>query len=186
MVIYQQEEGILLTREREIKEKYKEGLRLLDDGEYGKAVEHFQKMLQEEPGDPAVLNKLGVAYVYLKEMDKAQEKFKEAITVDNQFSPAYSNLGNIYQEKRDLQQAKAYYQKALTYDPEYGPARNNLGIIYKKEGNLGKAVQEFKKAQKAGSFSVNNSSKGSFLANKGCTIIFVLLFLIIILWVFFY
>lgn len=175
-----------LTQEKERSDKYKEGLQLLDGGEYGKAIEIFQDVLQDDPEDPAVLNKMGVAYVYQKKMAQAEEQFKRALAIDNQFAPAYSNLGNIYQEKGDLQRAKEHYNRALTYDPEYGPARNNLGIIYKKEGNLGKAVQEFKKAQKSGSFSLENSGKESFLSNKGCMIVFVLLFLVILVWVLFY
>lgn len=175
-----------MTEEREENKKYEEGLEKLNQGQYNKAIEIFSEVLEDDPEHIAAMNKMGVAFIYLKKTDQAEELFRRAIAIDNRFAAPYSNLGNISLERGELQQAKDYYNKALVFDPEYGPARNNLGIIYKKEGNLGKAVQEFKKAQKSGCFSMNQASGESLLQNKGCMIIFVLLFLIIIIWLIFY
>lgn len=168
------------------KDKYEEGLYHLNHGEYDEAVKLFQELLQEDAEDIAAMNKMGVAFIYQKKVEEAEKFFLQAIAIDNRFAAAYSNLGNIYLERGELGRAKELYQKALTYEPDYGPARNNLGIIYKREGNLGKAVQEFRKAQKSGSFVMGQSSKESFFLNKGCLIIFALLFMIVIIWVFLY
>ncbi len=69
--------------------------------EYGQAVAEYRIALQGNPKDALLLNKMGIAYQQLGDVNDAERSYKKAIKADKKFSSAINNLGTLeYQRKR--------------------------------------------------------------------------------------
>ncbi|GEM_PF-2532299 len=155
------EEG---QQDRSIQERFEECVDLLDRGRNSQALRQLLSIVEEQPGHVGALNKAGVAYAHLGEMEGARICFTRAIITNPRCVPALSNLGNIYFDRGDNQRAIALYKKALKYDPDYHVAHNNLAAAYKQTGQVSKQVTHFKKGQK-----LRFSSKGTRSATQTWT-----------------
>lgn len=127
---------------------YEEAVRLIDQGSNNQALRILLPLIEEEPDHSDALNKAGVAYARLEEMEGAEICFVRAVLSDPHNAAALSNLGNIYLDRGDNRRAIALYEKALKYEPDYHVAHNNLAAAYKRLGKIGKQVEHFKKSQK--------------------------------------
>ncbi len=133
---------------RSVHERFEEAVELLDTGQNSQALRELLSIVEEQPGHVGALNKAGVAYARLGEMEGAEICFTRAIIANPRCVPALSNLGNIYLDRDDNERAIALYKKALKYDPDYHVAHNNLAAAYKQAGQVSKQVEHFKKGQK--------------------------------------
>ncbi len=126
--------------------KIKEGEELLLQGKLDEALSYFKKLLEEDPQNPVILNKIGIVCVNKKALDDAEKYFYRAIELDPSYPEPYNNLGNIYYERKDYNKAIEFYKKAVNLNPKYAIAYRNMGAAYKRLGNLDQAVKFFKKA----------------------------------------
>ncbi|AZR74279.1 hypothetical protein BBF96_13230 [Anoxybacter fermentans] len=163
-------------------ELFEKGKSALEFGRLDEAEEYFTQILEEEPDDVAALNKMGVIYIYRKDKEKAREYFERCLELDPEYVPALSNMGNLELEAGNMNRAEMLYRQALRFDPQYGPAHNNLAHILKKTGRVSEAVSHMKKAQKAGTFSIDYNSSSTQKVNKGCLTIIILSIIVAILW----
>lgn len=163
-------------------ERFRKGKGALEVGRLDEAEEFFKEILEENPDEIEVLNKMGVLYIYRKEPDKAREYFDRCLNLDKTFAPALSNLGNLDLDSGNTNKAEMMYRQALKFDPKYGPAHNNLAFILKKSGRIAEAVKHMRKAQKAGTFSIDSKSKENQKTNKGCLTVIILAAIALILY----
>jgi len=140
---------------------FREGLEQLDRGKNVKALKNLLLVIEEDLENVVALNKAGVAYARLGEVEGAEKCFVRAIIANPQYVPALSNLGNIYMDRGDYDRAIALYKKALKYDPDYAVAHNNIAAAYKSVGNISKQVEHFKKSQKLRLRGEDESEPGS-------------------------
>lgn len=120
----------------------------LDKGDNWEALRLYLEVIEEEPDNAYAINKAGVAYARMGEMEHAERCFYDAVILDPKFPAALSNLGNIFFNKKENQIAIALYRKALKYDPDYSVAHNNIAAAYKRVGQIDKHVSHFKRSQK--------------------------------------
>lgn len=171
--------------EKECKDElFKKGKDALNLDNFDEAETCFQEILQEEPDDAEVLNKMGIIYIYRKEMKKAREYFEHALEVNPEHVSALCNLGNVELEEGDMNKAEMLYRQAIRLDPQYGTAHNNLAFILKKTGRISEAVGHMKKANKAGTVAFDMSTSRFQKVNSGCTTIIVLSTIALLLWYF--
>jgi Flp pilus assembly protein TadD len=64
------------------------------------AIEPIMKALDLDPANLNAYNNLGVAYIYLKNYDKAESALKKAIELNPDFTLAKNNLKWAEQERR--------------------------------------------------------------------------------------
>jgi len=107
---------------------------------YNKALDNLLYMNPQE----AHLN-LGVAYLSLKDYQKAKVHLEEAIRIVPTFVPAYNSLGKTYEGLRQYDKARNAYETALELNPEYVDAYLNLGKLLYKSGERQKAIESFDK-----------------------------------------
>ena len=129
-------------------DSFQDAVRLIDEGRNREALSILQTVIEKNPEHVEAINKAGVAYARLDEMESAEKCFLEALYIDHSFVPALSNLGNIYMQREDYNRAIALYQKALKYHPEYAVAHNNIAAAYKQVGKVDKQVHHYKRSQK--------------------------------------
>jgi tetratricopeptide (TPR) repeat protein len=74
-----------------------------------------------------ILNKLGIAYHQMLELDLAKKHYERAIKLNKQYSEAINNLGTIHYAKKSYRRAVGQYNKALKINPKSASIFSNLG-----------------------------------------------------------
>ncbi|MCK4259410.1 MAG: tetratricopeptide repeat protein [Halanaerobiales bacterium] len=163
-------------------ELYKKGKKALEMYNFDEAGEYFLQILEEEPNETTVLNKMGVVFVHRDDRERAREYFERCLELDPNFVASLSNMASLELEDGKMNEAEVLFRNALRFDPNYGPAHNNLAYILKKTGRVSEAVKHMKKAQKAGtaSFSYNPQKVKKF--SKGTLTLIILAIIALILW----
>ena len=107
---------------------------------YHKALDNI---LYQKPQD-ARLN-LGVAYLSLKEYQKAVVQLEAAIKLVPTFTAAYDSLGQAYEGLGQYDKARYNYEKASEINPQYASAYLHLGKLLYRSGERKKAIESFDK-----------------------------------------
>ena len=122
------------------------GISYYNDGDYDKAILHFNMVIASEPEPGEAYNNLGLAYNAKGENEKAIAEFNQAIQrMPNPATP-YSNRGGVYLSMGNHDQAIADFDKAIELDPKLGKAYYNRGVAYLDLGNYDKAIPDFDQA----------------------------------------
>ncbi len=93
---------------------------------YREAIEQYQ----EAPQTAAVLNKTGIAYHQLLQIDTAKKFYQRSIRLKPDYPDVVNNLGTVYYEKKSYRKAISQYRKALKLDPDSASIYSNLGTAY--------------------------------------------------------
>lgn len=97
---------------------------------YLDAIEAFR---EGSPKDPVLLNKIGIAYHQLMQLDKAQKSYEQALRLKPDYVEAINNLGTVYYAKKSNRRAISCYSRALKIAPEDSKSASiymNLGTAY--------------------------------------------------------
>lgn len=164
----------------EREELYKKGASALEYGKYEEAEACFTQILEEDPNNLETLSKMGVLNIYRGDKEKGREYFQQGLDIDKDHIPSLSNMASLELEMGNTNKAEMMFRRVLNLDPNYGPAHNNLAVILKKSGRLSEAVKHMKKAQRAGTFSVQRAGTGK--TNKGCLTVLIMLGIALVLW----
>ena len=114
--------------------------------EYASAVNTYAKILETEPKNPQLLNKVGVAFQQLGDLNRAERFYKKAIHADKNFSSAINNYGTVEYEKKHFGKAITLYKKALEYHTEPATLYSNLGYAYFGNKEYPQAMTTFAQA----------------------------------------
>lgn len=160
---------------------FEQGIRSFEMGEYDEAEKCFKAVIEIDPKQAEAWNKLGVTYVYQKNLPEAEECFKTAVFHNPKLAVAYSNLGNIYFEQERYEEAIAVYHRAIEADPEYGNAYHNLGVLYKQQGNIAEGIKYLKKGAKLNNRRPWKDAEPPKLANMRMLLWVIIAFLIFLI-----
>jgi tetratricopeptide (TPR) repeat protein len=112
---------------------------------YVNAAAEYEALLQNEPKDAPLMNKIGIAYQQLGNYKLSERYYKKAARADKKFLSAVNNLGTLeYQQKR-YGRAINYYKKALKGN-EASSIYSNLGYAYYANKQYPEAIATFTKA----------------------------------------
>ena len=114
--------------------------------EYGQAVGAYLAILVAEPNSATVLNKVGVAYQQLGDLDRAEKAYKRSMHADKKFASAANNCGTVEYEKKHYTRAITYYNKALDLHSDLPTVYSNLGYAYFEDKEYPQAMGSFQKA----------------------------------------
>ena len=119
-------------------------------GKVDLAIESYKKALSNllwTKPQLAQLN-LAIAYLSLKQYQKAVVHFQEAINLVPSYVDAHNGLGQAYEGLRMYGEARLAYEKALEYNPAYTRALLNLGKLLYRSGEKQKATEYFDRVVK--------------------------------------
>lgn len=160
--VFQSSEAPVIAQARH---SLSEGLSLLENKAYEKALAVFEKLVTE--GESAEV------YYNIGYIKTAQEKYNEALTafhkateLDRLFAKAYEAMGHIYQKLGRSKDAERFLQKAadiyldkentadaeeilnqiLKIRPDTINVYNSLGVLYRKKGEFKRALNSYMKA----------------------------------------
>jgi Flp pilus assembly protein TadD len=84
-----------------------EGKRMLDQGNYPQALEHFREATALLTNNAQAWNYLGLAYHYTGQVKPAEQAYQRALNLDHDLSEAHYNLGCLWLEENKFEAAKS-------------------------------------------------------------------------------
>jgi tetratricopeptide (TPR) repeat protein len=114
--------------------------------EYKEAAGAYGQLLENEPPNAVLLNKIGVAYQQLGELRNAEKYYKKAVKADHSLASAINNIGTVEYEKNHYGKAVNYYKKALAQRTDMATIYSNLGYAYFADKQYPEAMNSFGKA----------------------------------------
>jgi len=94
---------------------------------FREAAEMYQ---EHSKGSAVMLNKTGIAYHQMLQINLAEKYYRQALRADPKYSEAVNNLGTIYYARKSYRRAINQYKKALRLNPESGSIWSNLAMGY--------------------------------------------------------
>ena len=123
---------------------YQLGIKYMENGEYSKAVEEFEKAIEEEKNLADSYRGLGISLWEQQEYKSAYEAFEQAITNGTKVSATlYSLIGNCAMQTGKYIEAASYYELGIAMedasDELLKEMRYNLIAAYEYAGNVEEA-----------------------------------------------
>jgi tetratricopeptide (TPR) repeat protein len=113
---------------------------------YREAIESYR---EGPPKNAVILNKIGIAYHQLQQLDNAKKSYEQALRAKPDYTEAENNLGTIYYARKSYRRAIGCYRKAAKMAPEDARAASiysNLGTAYFARKNYEEATEAYKTA----------------------------------------
>ena len=107
-----------------------------DDGSYQQTAQRLA----------VILNKIGIAYHQLHELDTARKYYEQAVRLNPQYAEAINNIGTVYYAQKSYRRAISQYRKALKISPNSASIYSNLGTAYFARKNYKEASIAYAKA----------------------------------------
>jgi tetratricopeptide (TPR) repeat protein len=148
-----------------------EGIRLLQRGQYERALQHLLNAHVESPDYPELSYYLGLCYTQLEKYDEALLYLEQVVTSELSFTHVYQSrmiLGYIYSVTGRYRLAEFEFRKLL--DDGFDSARTHaaLGYVLHSQGELEDAVRELERALELDGDNSNAlNSLGFILADTG-------------------
>ena len=114
--------------------------------DYAEAAKTYREALKGDSRDAPLLNKTGIAYQQLGELNQADRYYKKAMGADKKFSSAVNNIGTLEYQRRRYGRAIKYYKKALGFNIDLATVYSNLGYAYYANKEYPQAMNSFGKA----------------------------------------
>jgi tetratricopeptide (TPR) repeat protein len=110
---------------------------------YREAAEMYR---ENSKGSAIMLNKTGIAYHQMVQLDLAEKYYRLALRVEPQYAEAVNNLGTVYYAKKSYRRAVNQYKKSLRLNPQSASVWSNLGTCYFARKEYGHAAEALQRA----------------------------------------
>jgi Flp pilus assembly protein TadD len=114
-------------------------------GDLAAARTRFEDALAKNPGDPELLNNLGLTLERLGQFDQAAARFERATQINSRKWSYHFNLAHAASERQDWDRAIAEYRLAVELLPADIITRYNLAMALHRKGDEGGAIGELQK-----------------------------------------
>jgi tetratricopeptide (TPR) repeat protein len=112
---------------------------------YREAIDVFR---EDTSKNPVILNKIGIAYHQMQQLDNARKYYEQAIRLKPDYAEAINNLGTVYYAKKNFGRSIRYYRRALKYSPNSASVYSNLGTAYFARKKYKEAMETYQTALK--------------------------------------
>lgn len=114
--------------------------------EFAQAASAYEAILESEPKNAQLLNKVAIAYQELGNLNRCERYYRKSIKADKNFASPINNLGTVEYEKKHYSKAIVLYKKALVLKMETSTIYSNLGYAYFANKQYPEAMATFDKA----------------------------------------
>jgi tetratricopeptide (TPR) repeat protein len=114
--------------------------------EYFQAAGAYIQILVNDSKNAELMNKVGVAFQQLGDLDRSEKFYKRAMHADKKFASAANNCGTVEYEKKHYSKAISMYNKALDLRSDLPTVYSNLGYAYFEDKQYPHAMDSFQKA----------------------------------------
>jgi Flp pilus assembly protein TadD len=130
------------------RKSFEKGLEALQQKDYEKAADLFQKATAAYPEYDAAYDNLGVALMNLGQADKARAAFEQAVRLNDKNPDADRNYSRLLINDKQYVAAKELLQKALMVEPQDPSSLTLLAIAQLQTGDYDGALQSALKVHK--------------------------------------
>lgn len=127
---------------------------------YTLAISEYQKALRNDPHNPALHNKIGIAELKLKDRGAARKQFSQALKIDSRNVSALINLGAVAYLDKKYKTSVKYLKQALELDESSAPAHLNLAESWMCLGEVDHAMVEYARAIELDADILTSSESG--------------------------
>ena len=113
------------------------GKKLLDRGQFDKAKELFDRILESDPENLFALDKIGVIYARRGILEEAESWFRTVLSIDSRYKTSLNNLGNVLLEKGELLVDLGNQHLLLVSERDEGIMVSTLVGRFDFDGHLG-------------------------------------------------
>ena len=117
-----------------------------EDGELKKAERAYSKVLDKQPDDAGVFNKLGLVYLQDKNYRNAKAALKQALKLEPENDTFHNNLGLLFYEMGRYEDAIDSYQKSIEINDKIASRLVNSGLAYFMTKKYRKAIDVYERA----------------------------------------
>lgn len=110
---------------------------------YREAIEAFA---QGPRNDPVLVNKTGIAYHQMQQLDRARKFYEQALKLKPTYAEAENNIGTVYYAQKSFRRAISTYRKALKMTPDSASIHMNLGTAYFARKMEKESIAEYRTA----------------------------------------
>jgi len=107
---------------------------------YREAIETYRDAGSAK--DPVLLNKIGIAYHQMQQMDTARKYYERAVKYKPDYVEAMNNLGTVYYYRKNYHRAIGWYDKAI----KVAPNDSRVASMYMNRGTAWFARKDYQKA----------------------------------------
>jgi tetratricopeptide (TPR) repeat protein len=126
-------------------QSHNEGIKALADNDPYTAITMLTKALEKDQKQPATAYALGLAYLEVKETDKALAAFKKSLAADPNYLKAHEGIAKTYFNMHNGEAAIAAYEQVLKQkDGKTAQNYKELATTYAMMENPTKALEYFK------------------------------------------
>ncbi|MGE5843639.1 MAG: tetratricopeptide repeat protein [Syntrophaceae bacterium] len=126
-------EGFIITEvptmDEESRRDFDRAVAMLEDQDYGRAIDLLEKVIGRSPGVTAPYIDIAIAYRRIGKPERAEEHLQKALTLFPGHPVACNEYGLLYRKTGRFAEARAIYEKAIERVPGYYPVHKNLGIL---------------------------------------------------------
>lgn len=115
---------------------------------YQKAIEFYQKSIDEYPKNSYISGQIAFAYLFLEKYEEAKINFQEALLKDSTISDYYNGLGLAKAYLGDVGGAANDFTEAIKLDPTFSQPYLNRGSAYSAMNKLDSAITDLESAEK--------------------------------------
>ncbi len=99
-------------------------------GDYQKAIDAFNLVLEEDNNNPNVLNNIGLCYSKLAKDDLASEYFIKTLSFNPKSVQTYINLADVYYRNKNVVEAINLLENGVTLMPQEIALKHYLSRFY--------------------------------------------------------
>ncbi len=125
---------------------YELGNTFVDKHDYNKAIEAYNRILENNSGWAVVYTKRAKANFLLGNRDEATKDMETAMSLDSSLPDIYCVKGNMLYLDNDFAGAEAQLNKALEIKPDYVEALTLRGKLYSDMNRLTDAIADLSQA----------------------------------------
>jgi Tfp pilus assembly protein PilF len=131
------------------------GIAYLEQYDYRRASEEFQKALAIQPEFVPALVNIGIAYYYDTAYVKAIENFKKALEISPRIPHAHYMLGVLGSKEKDREKALRHFRQVLAAHPNDPATNYHMGLLFMRGRDYDDAVRYFETVLKEEPFNVS-------------------------------
>jgi tetratricopeptide (TPR) repeat protein len=137
-------EGLFVTED--LKEEYKKGIDLFNEGKYEESIPVFNMIVEKFPDAYIVYMNIGHSHFQLENYDEAEKNYLRVLESDDGHVDTLVGLGNCYMNRGDMDKAMEWYNKIEFEKIEDATVLYNVGTIFYNNSKLDEALKYYKRA----------------------------------------
>jgi tetratricopeptide (TPR) repeat protein len=137
-------EGLFVTEE--VKEEYKRGVDLFNEGKYEESIPVYRSILEKFPDAYIVHMNIGHSYFQLENYEEAEKSYLKVLESDPEHVDSLIGVGNCHMNRGDSEKAIEWYNKIEFEKIESPTVLFNVGTIFYNNSKLDEALKYYKRA----------------------------------------